>query len=132
MTPTIPLMRPKLPDRQALEPYLEEIDKNRWYSNFGPLERRLEVRLAEYFNIDPFQLVCVSNATQALSISLKTVARSPVGCCLLPSFTFAATPHAAVGAGLEPYFLDVNRETWALNPKTVEAVLKILISRWRP
>ena len=126
MKPTIPLMKPLLPDRQALEPYLAEIDKNRWYSNFGPLERRFEARLAEYFQIGSRQLVCVSNGTQALSISLKTVARSPVGCCLLPSFTFAATPHAAVGAGLEPYFLDVNRETWALNPKTVEAVLKNL------
>ena len=126
MTPTIPLMRPKLPDREALEPYLVEIDKNRWYTNSGPLERRFQARLAEYFDIGSRQLVCVSNGTQALSISLKTVSRSPAGYCLLPSFTFAATPHAAVGAGLEPYFLDVDKETWALNPKTVEAALKDL------
>ena len=66
MKPTIPLMKPLLPDRQALEPYLAEIDKNRWYSNFGPLERRFEARLAEYFHIGSRQLVCVSNGTQAL------------------------------------------------------------------
>ena len=130
MKPTIPLMKPKLPERQALEPYLAEIDKNRWYSNFGPLERRFETRLAEYFGIDPCQLVCISNGTQALSISLKTVARSPSGTvyCLRLLCGDATRRCRRV----EPYFLDVDRETWALNPKTVEAALKDLESRWRP
>lgn len=124
--PSIALMKPRLPDLKALSPYLAEIDGNRRYSNFGPLERRFESRLAEHFGIGSRQLVCVSNGTQALSISLKSVVRSPVGYCLMPSFTFAATPHAAVSAGLEPYFLDVDRDTWALAPETVEEMLRTL------
>ena len=114
---SIPLMRPKLPGRHALAPYLAEIDENRWYSNFGPLERRFEANLADHFGLGERQVVCVANGTQALSISLKSVARFPVGYCLMPSFTFAATPHAAVSAGLEPYFLDVDPTTWALDPR---------------
>ena len=119
----ISLMRPRLPDRQALASYLAEIDENRWYSNFGPLERRFEANLAVYFGLGERQVVCVANGTQALSISLKSVARFPVGYCLMPSFTFAATPHAAVSAGLEPYFLDVDPETWALDPRKLLSLL---------
>lgn len=120
---TIPLMRPRLPDRRALAPYLDEIDENRWYSNFGPLERRFEAQLAEHFGLGRRQVVCVANGTQALSISLKSVARFPVGYCLMPAFTFAATPHAAVSAGLEPYFIDVSPDTWALDPENLLAML---------
>ena len=122
-TAAIPLMKPRLPDRKALEPYLAEIDQNRWYSNFGPLERRFEARLADYFGVRDQQIICVSSGTQALSISLKSVARSTVGYCLMPSFTFVATPHAAVAAGLEPYFLDVDLNTWALDPNAVKSIL---------
>lgn len=122
----IPIMRPRLPDAEALAPYLAEIDTNRWYSNFGPLERRFEAQLARHFDVGERQVVCVANGTQALSIALRSEARSPVGYCLMPSFTFAATPHAAVSAGLEPYFLDVDPDTWALEPTVLEAVVRDL------
>ena len=42
----------------------------------------------------------------------------------MPSWTFAATPHAARGAGLIPWFHDVDRRTWALNPEEVLETLK--------
>ena len=115
----IPLMRPQLPEVSAILPYLEEIDQNRWYSNFGPLERRFERKLADHFELGDRQVVCVSNCTQGLDISLRNAARFPVGYCLMPSFTFVATPHAAISAGLEPYFLDVELDTWALSPVSV-------------
>jgi dTDP-4-amino-4,6-dideoxygalactose transaminase len=34
----------------------------------------------------------------------------------MPAWTFAASAHAAVMAGLVPYFVDVDPETWALDP----------------
>ena len=42
----------------------------------------------------------------------------------MPSWTFAATPHAARAAGLTPWFHDVDRRTWALNPYEVMESLK--------
>ena len=56
----------------AILPYLEEIDQNRWYSNFGPLERRFERKLAEHFELGDRQVVCVSNCTQGLDIASGT------------------------------------------------------------
>ena len=122
----IPLMRPQLPEVSAILPYLEEIDQNRWYSNFGPLERRFERKLADHFELGDRQVVCVSNCTQGLDISLRNAARFPVGYCLMPSFTFVATPHAAISAGLEPYFLDVELDTWALSPVSVRDKLSAI------
>jgi len=116
----ISLMRPRLPDAASILPYLREIDENRWYSNFGPLERRFEARLAKHFGLGERQVVCVSNCTLGLEIALRMTARYPVGYCLIPAFTFVATAHAAVSAGLEPYFLDVDRNTWALDPDAVQ------------
>ncbi len=116
----IPLMRPRLPHAASIFPYLEEIDRNRWYSNSGPLEHLFEARLASYFDIAESQVICVSNCTLGLEIALRMTARYRSGYCLMPSFTFVATAHAAVSAGLEPYFLDVDRNTWALDPDAIQ------------
>lgn len=111
----IPLMRPKLPDAAQLMPYLREIDANRWYTNFGPLEQRLTDRLAAQFGVTGDHVVCLSNATTALSISLAARAVGSGRYCLLPSFTFVATAQAVLAAGYTPYFLDVDPATWSLD-----------------
>jgi dTDP-4-amino-4,6-dideoxygalactose transaminase len=37
----------------------------------------------------------------------------------MPAWTFVATAHAVLQAGLTPWFLDVDHETWALSPQIV-------------
>ena len=118
-TKQIPLMRPKLPDATQLLPYLREIDANRWYSNFGPLEQRLTGRFAAQFGVTGDHVVCLSNATTALSISLAALTGDDGRYCLMPSFTFVATAQAALAAGLTPYFLDVDPATWRLDNSVV-------------
>ncbi len=110
----IPLMRPKLPDAAQLMPYLQEIDANRWYTNFGPLEQRLTGRFASRYGVATDEAVCLSNATAALSISLAALARPKGRYCLMPSFTFVASAQAVPAAGLMPYFLDIDSATWRL------------------
>lgn len=115
----IPLMRPKLPDAAQLMPYLQEIDANRWYTNFGPLEQRLTGRFAAQFGVTSDHVVCLSNATTALSISLAALAGGDGRYCLMPSFTFVASAQAALAAGLTPYFLDIEPATWRLDTDVV-------------
>jgi dTDP-4-amino-4,6-dideoxygalactose transaminase len=64
----------------------------------------------------------LSNGTQALSLALKAAAGTG-GLCAMPAWTFAATAHAAVQAGLTPWFLDVDPETWMLDVDQVRAAL---------
>jgi dTDP-4-amino-4,6-dideoxygalactose transaminase len=119
----IPVLRPKLPDADALLPYLRQIDTNRWYSNFGPLVLAFELALAKRANIGVENLTTVTNGTLALTLALQTF-KIPAGAlCLMPSWTFTATPAAAQMAGLTPYFMDVDAHTQALDPEYVRAQL---------
>jgi dTDP-4-amino-4,6-dideoxygalactose transaminase len=115
----IPVMRPKLPIAECIAPYLRQIDNSRIYSNFGPLTRGLEARLATFYGGAPETVVSVANATLGLSLALSVQHPEPGSLCAIPAWTFAATAHAAVLAGLVPYFVDVDPATWALDPETV-------------
>ena len=69
-------------------------------------------------------VVTTANATVGITVALLA-RRVPAGSlCMVPSWTFAATPHAARAAGLTPWFHDVDRRTWALNPYQVMETLK--------
>lgn len=112
-------MRPKLPSADRLAPYLKSIDASRLYSNFGPLVGSLEDRLAARYRVNQGAVATVANATLGLAIALAVQKPSPGTLCVMPAWTFVASAHAAVMAGLVPYFVDVDPETWALDPKKV-------------
>lgn len=112
----IPVFRPSLVNADKLVPWLRKIDQNRWYTNFGPLTREFEARMAQHLGVDAGQLATVANGTAALTAAIETLG-IPLGSrCLLPSWTFVATVAAVRAAGLEPCFVDVSEETWALDP----------------
>ncbi len=116
----IPLMRPLLPGLQQIAPYLAEIDKNRWYSNFGPLAIRFESELICLFNLSPGELITISNGTLALSLILRALNIPEGSLCIVPSWTFVATAAAPTVVGLEPYFVDVDEESWAIEPELLK------------
>jgi len=130
MSLRFPVARPRLPDADAILPYLRRIDENQYYSNFGPMVGEVERRLAERFGVAPACVTTVSNATAGLTAALQAEARTRrrnvndgPAFCLLPAWTFVATLHAVLAAGLEPYLLDVDEDTWALTPEAVENAL---------
>src|SRR5579859_7105158 len=116
---SIPVMRPKLPVAERIVPYMQQIDASRIYSNFGPLARSLERRLAEFFGLPVGSAVSVANATLGITLALSAQHPQPGSLCVIPAWTFAATAHAATLAGLIPYFVDVDMATWALDPATI-------------
>lgn len=119
----IPLRQAVLPPAKALAPYLEQIDESRWYSNFGRLSRALEARLGEHFGVAPDNVLCTANGTEALILALSAVGADPGGVCVIPSFTFVATPAAVLNADMSPYFADVDQESWTLDQAAVQSAL---------
>lgn len=113
----IPVMRPKLPVAERIAPYMRQIDGARIYSNFGPLARLLKSRLATRFRVPDEGVVSIANATLGLSLALAAQHADRGTLCAIPAWTFAATPHAVIQAGLVPYFVDVDPGTWALDPE---------------
>ena len=135
-TPKIPIMRPKLPSVERLVPYLQSIDRSRFYSNFGPLALSLEERLAAHYGLGAGTVATVANATLGLALALMAQNARPGTLCVLPAWTFVGTVHAVVTAGLIPYFVDVDPETWAVDiaavgeeiaraPATVGAIMPV-------
>jgi dTDP-4-amino-4,6-dideoxygalactose transaminase len=119
----IPVARPLMPPAEAILPYLKRMDAQRVYSNFGPLARELEARLARHFGLLPECVVTASNATAALSATLSALIHGAGGICLLPSWTFCASAHAVVAAGLQPHFLDVDPHSWRLTAEAAQRAL---------
>jgi dTDP-4-amino-4,6-dideoxygalactose transaminase len=119
-----PVMTPRLPDLEAIAPYLRQIDANRWYSNSGPLADLLAWRLAERFGGTKGRVCPMANATLALTAALlESAEQRPGAACILPSWTFAASAHAVRLSGLRPYFVDVDPSLGQLTPALAEAAL---------
>ncbi len=112
-------MRPKLPSASDILPYIEAIDAHRWYSNWGALVSRLEEQLARRIGLNSGSVITASSGTAGLTAALLARDVPEGSFCIMPSWTFAATPHAARAAGLTPWFLDVDPGTWMLDPDVV-------------
>jgi dTDP-4-amino-4,6-dideoxygalactose transaminase len=102
-----------------IAPYLRSIDERRCYSNYGPLACQLQAELSRHIGCPENTLITVSSATAGLTAALLALDLPANSFCLMPSWTFAATPHATLAAGLTPWFHDVDSHTWALNPQAV-------------
>lgn len=133
----IPVAKPRLPPLAALAPYIEQIDGARWYSNFGPLCQQFEARIAARFGLEPANVCTISNATLGLELALQASGAKRGTLCLTPSWTFSATVHAIIEAGLTPCFIDVDdhgvitpalvREALATAPGEVGAIMPVAV-----
>jgi dTDP-4-amino-4,6-dideoxygalactose transaminase len=119
---TVAVARPFMPTAEMLAPYLARMDEARWYSNFGPLLRDFEQKLADRF-APPAFVATVANGTLGLTLALQAMGVSAGGFCAMPAWTFVATAHAVVQAGLVPWFVDVDPATWMLDPERLEVEL---------
>ncbi|MPS47506.1 DegT/DnrJ/EryC1/StrS family aminotransferase [Methylobacillus sp.] len=124
----IPLLTPLLPDRDALAPYLAKLDHNRHYSNFGPLNRALEARLATIFeqhSPHSIHVTTTSSATLALELTLSSLDLPPGSKVVVPALTFVASLTAIIRAGYIPVVVDIDPATWLLTPEiAAEAALR--------
>jgi dTDP-4-amino-4,6-dideoxygalactose transaminase len=122
----ISLLVPRMPTADQIVPYLQEIDSNKHYTNFGPLNKRLEKRviadIAPHLNED--NISTVANCTIGLELALQAHGLAPGSKVLMPSLTFVATATAIIRAGMTPVFADVARDTWALEPGLAEPLIR--------
>ena len=82
--------RPFLPPLTEFQAGLQEIWKNEWLTNKGPLLERFQKQLSTYFDTD--NLCLFNNGTLALQIGLQGFGLSDE--VITTPFTFVATSHA--------------------------------------
>lgn len=119
MSKLIPVTQPFLPELSEFTPYLEEIWRNRWLTNNGPFHQRLEQELGEYLGVQHVSLF--NNATIALITSLQALKIS--GEVITTPYSFVATSHSILWNGLMPVFVDIDPNTFNIDPKKIEAAI---------
>jgi dTDP-4-amino-4,6-dideoxy-D-glucose transaminase len=111
--------QPYLPPLADFIPYLEQIWKNRWLTNAGPFHNQLEEALVRYLDVP--QLSLFSNGTIALVVALQALRIS--GEVITTPFTFVATTHSLLWNGIKPVFVDIEGDTFNLDPERLEAAI---------
>jgi dTDP-4-amino-4,6-dideoxygalactose transaminase len=116
-----------MPAAPAIAPYLQRIDAACWYTNFGPLARELEQRLAaRHRGLDGATVAVqsVANATLGIELALLALRLPPQSPVLVPALTFSATAAAIVRSGNVPLVCDVDHDSWLLTPAMALAALE--------
>ncbi|XEH38169.1 dTDP-4-amino-4,6-dideoxy-D-glucose aminotransferase VioA [Edwardsiella tarda] len=119
MNEKIPVTQPFLPDLGEFIPYLEKIWDNRWLTNNGPFHQRLESRLCDYLGVEYVSLF--NNATIALITALQAMRIN--GEVITTPYSFVATSHSIMWNGLEPVFVDIDPDTFNIDPSRIEAAI---------
>jgi dTDP-4-amino-4,6-dideoxygalactose transaminase len=121
---TIRYLRPELPPLQDVARYYALSEEARFYSNGGPCYERLSSRLAAY--VGEVSCVPVGNCTLGLMAALREVCGEVTGqrrLIAVPSFTFTASACAIRWAGFDPLFVDIEPDSWQLDPQALRDAL---------
>lgn len=115
----ITVTSPLLPPLDELTPYLEDIWNRKWLTNNGHYHQQLEKELCKYLNVPYISLF--SNGTLALITALQSLELK--GEVITTPYTFVATAHAIKWNNLTPVFVDIDPDTFNIDPKKIEAAI---------
>jgi perosamine synthetase len=101
------------------ECYVVDAIRSSWISSTGPYLNRFEREYAAVCGTSSAVAVC--NGTVALHLALLALDVRPGDEVLVPSLTYVATANAVRYVGAEPVFVDVDRDTWCIDPAHLEA-----------
>jgi dTDP-4-amino-4,6-dideoxygalactose transaminase len=120
----LPLIAPRPPRLSEMSDELRALEASGYFSNGGPIVRDFERKaIAQLFGGEGLALA-VSNATLGLLLAIKEARIGRPGrYALVPAFTFAATAHAAIWAGLTPILVDSDPLDWSLSRSALEEAL---------
>jgi len=101
---------------------LKEVLESKVWGVGGSKKVEFEKRFAEYHGVK--YGVAVTNGTAALEISLRA-AGVPAGTkVLMPAYTFMATATAALYTNLIPKFVDIDPDTYTIDPVEIEKAIE--------
>jgi len=107
----IPLIDPVVGDEE-LENVHEVLESG--YMTQGPFSERFENRFAEFAGSD--RAVTATSCTTGMELALEALGVGEDDDVIVPDFTHPATANAVVRVGAEPILVDVDRETYTIDP----------------
>jgi perosamine synthetase len=115
----LPVSRPFI-GRQEQDNALDAI-RSGWISPHGPYVEEFEARFAELCCAR--HALAVSSGTAALHLALASLRLQPGDEVVVPTLTYVATANVVRYMGAEPVFVDVDSESWCVDPAKVADAL---------
>jgi perosamine synthetase len=114
----IPITKPMFGEEE--ERAVVEVLRSGWVVQ-GPKVAAFERLVADYVGVP--EAVATSSCTTALHLALVLHRIGPGDEVIVPSFTFIATANVVLYAGATPVFVDIDPQTYNLDPDSVEAAI---------
>lgn len=105
----------------SFEEYIEELKpvwESRWLSNRGGASIKFEGLLKDYLGVE--EVYCYANGHVALEVAIDGLFLPKGGEVITTAYTHCSTTHAIVRNGLVPVFVDVEPETFTIDPNLIE------------
>lgn len=119
MRKPIYVTQPSLAPLPELVAHLETIWRTGVMTHNGPLMQRLERELCA--NLAVPDMVCLANGTCAMQLAIRALDLS--GEIITTPFTFVATSNIIAWERCTPVFVDIDPETWNLDPARIEEAI---------
>ena len=115
----VPVAAPNLQGNEFK--YLVDAFMSTWISSAGSYITRFENEFASFCECQ--HGVAVSNGTVAIHLALVALGIKKGDEVIVPDFTFAATINAVLHAGATPVIVDVEKDSWCIDPKEIEKAI---------
>lgn len=111
--------KPFIPPIEGYTNLVEEIFKNKWFTNHGPFVTSLEKELQKHFGTE--HLLLVSNGTIALQLAIKALDLK--GKIITTPYSYVATTTSILWEQCEPVFVDISPNTFNADPACIEKAI---------
>lgn len=98
--------------------YLMDAFLSTWISSTGKYVTQFEKDFADYCGVS--YGVATSNGTSALHLALAALGIGPGDEVIVPDLTFAATINAVLYTGATPVIVDIEEDSWCMDPDQVQ------------
>lgn len=106
--------------KPAIDTAILNVIENAQFIN-GPEVSSFQGELEKYLGVK--HVIPCANGTDALQIALMALGLKPGDEVITPSFTYIATTEVMALLGLKPVFVEVDKDTFCIDPNVIEAAI---------
>lgn len=101
--------------------YVLDAVKNGWYENWNGYIKKFEKKFAEY--VGTKYAITTSSCTGAMHLALAALHLKEGDEVIVPEITWIATAAVVTYLGAKPVFVDVEKDTWTIDPNSIRKVI---------
>ena len=106
--------------KPSIDTAIQDVIQHAHFIN-GPAVSRFQADLQEYLGVK--HVIPCANGTDALQIAMMALGLKPGDEIITPSFTYIATTEVIALLGLTPVFVEVDPQTFCIDPAALEAAI---------